>query len=127
MLGAWVTGGAQGLLEVMASGPTAPAHSDVHASAAAVLGYHAFNILWIGALVAVIAVRYNWKNDPRGYWANMLLAGLMDAGLVVFMLSPGIIAWTDGMIGLTLFGIGAGFLTHARFATAATAAELASA
>lgn len=82
--------------------------------AAAFMGMGAFNVLWIGALVAVIAVTQNWHNSRGGYWLNLGIVGATDAGLLVALLLPGYMAWSDGMIGLTLFLFALVFSTMGR-------------
>jgi hypothetical protein len=71
--------------------------------AGAVAGFHAWNLLWIGALVMVIAVRYNWRNQAAGVWLNLTLAGAADAGLIAFLLLPGYMGLADAWPGLGLF------------------------
>lgn len=60
-----------------------------------VFAYHAFNLTWLGVLVSVIAVVSNWKNQASGFWFNLALVGLIDLGLIVFMVVPGVIPSSD--------------------------------
>lgn len=60
-----------------------------------VFAYHGFNLTWLGVLVSVIAVGSNWKNQASGYWVNLALVGLIDLGLVLFMVVPGVIPSSD--------------------------------
>lgn len=84
------------------------------ALAGGVLAYHGFNILWIGFVVAVIAITLNWKNTRVGAWTNFALVGFLDLGLVIFMLIPGYVPWAAGSIGLGLFALAALFTAMAR-------------
>lgn len=76
-----------------------------------ILSYHAFNIVWFGAFAIIIAVLYNWKNNSFGYWLNLLVLGVIELGLLFFLLIPGYMSWSDGGIGLSLFLIAAVFST----------------
>lgn len=71
--------------------------------ATAVLGFHAWNMVWIGALVTVLAIRFNWRNQRLGFWLNRVLAGAADLGLVATLLMPGHMRVADGLPGLVLF------------------------
>jgi len=75
----------------------------VPGASAAFMGMGAFNLLWIGALVTVVAVTLNWRNSRLGYWLNLGIVGATDAGLLWALLVPGIMAWSDGLVGLVLF------------------------
>ena len=60
-----------------------------------VFAYHAFNLTWLGILVSVIAIVSNWKNQASGFWVNLALVGLIDLGLIVYMVAPGVIPSSD--------------------------------
>lgn len=99
--------GGAGVLRMLASADPAVAPDSVSDITAAVAGFHSWNLLWIGALVAVIAVTLNRRNDRAGYWVNLALAGCTDVGLVVFMLAPGHLRLAEGMVGIVLFVVAA--------------------
>lgn len=69
----------------------------------AVLAYYAWNLLWIGAFVLVVAAWLNWKNSPTGYWLNLTVVSAVDLGLIVLLLIPDYMAWSDGMMGILLW------------------------
>jgi hypothetical protein len=94
--------------------PLDPAAFSVPPAATAFMGMGAYNILWIGLLVTVVALALNWRNAPLGYWLNLALVGATDLGLLVALLLPGHMAWSDGLIGLTLFVLALGFSTWGR-------------
>lgn len=71
--------------------------------AGGVLGYLAFSFAWIGAVVAWVGLAYNWRNSTRGLALNLALVGLTDLGLVVFLVLPGFLSWTEASPGLVLF------------------------
>lgn len=104
--------GGAGLAAMISSGrPFDPAAGSVPAVAGAFMGMGAFNILWIGVLVAVLALTLNWRNSRLGYWLNLGIVGATDAGLVVALLVPGYMAWSDGLIGIVLFVLAFGAST----------------
>jgi len=82
-----------------------------HTVVSAIIAFHSFNMLWIGLLVGVTAIRLNWRNSRGGYWLSLALTGLLDVGLFVFLLLPGYMAWSDGWPGPLLFAAGAVFST----------------
>lgn len=82
-----------------------PGTQDVPAAAAAFMGMGAFNLAWIGAFVLVVAVTLNWRNSRLGYWVNLAVVGATDLGMAVALLVPGYIAWSDALIGLSLFAV----------------------
>lgn len=69
----------------------------------AVLGYYAWNLLWIGAFVLVVAVTLNWRNHRLGYWLNLVVVSAVDLGLVLFLLAPAHMALADGLMGVALW------------------------
>jgi hypothetical protein len=77
--------------------------------AAAFMGLGSYQILWIGVLVAVIAISMNWRNQRLGFCLNLSIVGLTDLGLVIALLLPGYMAWSDGMVGISLYLLAAGF------------------
>lgn len=95
-------GGALGAM-VSTARPYDPQVSPIPLAAGALMGMGSFNLLWIGLLVAWIAVRMNWRNSPTGYWLNLGIVGATDLGLLLFLLLPGTMAWSDGSIGIVLF------------------------
>lgn len=69
----------------------------------AVLSYYAWNLLWIGGFVLVVAIRLNWRNSPTGFWLNLVVVSAVDLGLVVLLVTPGYMALADGMLGVALW------------------------
>ncbi len=85
------------------------ASGDYPPAAGGILGYAAFSIFWTGLLVSIVAVAVNWHNRPLGAWLNIALAGGADIGLVLYLMFPGYVALSSGMMGISLFVLGAGF------------------
>jgi hypothetical protein len=84
----------------MADGPFPPL-------AGAILAMNSFTIAWVGALVTVIALTRNWRNECSGFALNLTLAGLMDVALVVFLLAPGYVTIGNALNGISLLVIAA--------------------
>ena len=84
-----------------------PAASGYTALAGDVLAYLAWGFAWIGALVAWVAIRYNWRNSEAGLALNTVLVGLTDLGLLLFLVLPGHLGWAEASPGLALFAAAA--------------------
>ncbi|HMV31277.1 MAG: hypothetical protein U0104_11240 [Gemmatimonadales bacterium] len=122
-LRALASAGGPGLTAMIASGlPFDPAANPVPDPAAAFMGMGAFNLLWIGLLVTGIAVTLNWRNSTLGFWLNVLVVGATDLGLVMFLLTPGVMAWGDGSVGLGLFLLAVAFSGAGRWQSTRVAA-----
>jgi hypothetical protein len=91
--------------------PFDAATSPVPTVAGSFMGMGSFNLLWIGLLVTAVAITMNWRNSRTGYWLNLGIVGATDLGLLLFLLLPGTMAWTDGGIGLSLFFVAAALST----------------
>ncbi len=109
-----VLGGAVGLLsleEGVANGYAVFLNSegDYPQLAGKILGFHMFNIVWIGVLVTVIAVKLNWKNKKIGALLNLTLAGFSDLGVAFFLLIPGFVSLPEASVGFILLALGAMF------------------
>jgi hypothetical protein len=68
-----------------------------------VFAFHSFNIIWLGLIACVVAIRMNWKNSVAGFWLNLAIVGFADLGLIVFMVVPGVMHLSDALIGPILF------------------------
>lgn len=80
-----------------------------------VFAFHSFNLIWLGLLASVIAVRLNWKNSSFGHWLNLAIVGFADLGLILFMVLPGVIRLSDAWIGPALLIPAFAFSTLGRF------------
>ena len=63
---------------------------------------NAWNLAYFAIFVIVIAVVYNWKNSPLGYWLN-LKASITDIGFILFILVPGYFPLRPGILGPALW------------------------
>ena len=80
-------------------------------AAQSVLAFHAFNLLWLGALVIGIAAVLNWRNSVAGYWINLAIVSATDLGLIATMILPGYMNVSDGLVGPVLWAGAALFTT----------------
>lgn len=88
-----------------------------------VFAFHSFNIIWMGLVAAVVAVRLNWNNSAAGYWINMAVVGCADVGLILYMVRPGVMDVADAWIGPALFLVGILFSSIGRFSHSSRAAS----
>lgn len=73
------------------------------AVAGGAFAFHAFNLTWLGVVVAAGAVLLNWRNSTVGYWLNLALVGFTDLGLLLFIVGTGVMTWADAWVGPALF------------------------
>jgi len=77
------------------------------ALAGAILGYFAYLLVCIAVAVTLVGGWLNWQNSWSGLVANLILVGLTDVGLLLFLVIPGFVSWGEATVGLTLFAIAA--------------------
>lgn len=75
----------------------------------AVLAFHFWNLVWIGVIVAAVAVCLNWRGSRAGFWINLGVVAAADAGMVATLLLPGLISPAEGAVGLVLAAVAATF------------------
>jgi hypothetical protein len=63
------------------------------------LDQEAWDLLFFALTAILIAVIYNWKNDPLGFWLNLVLVSAADLGFIIFVLIPGYVTFFPGIIG----------------------------
>jgi hypothetical protein len=66
----------------------------------------ALNLLCFGITGIIIALTLNVRNNPWGYWINLSLLALADAGLILFVLIPGYMPLWPGLAGPVLWILG---------------------
>lgn len=105
MLQALADGGAEAYLRTVATvDPSGASLVPPDGSPAqAILGFHAWNILWVGLCVSVVAVVLNRRSSRVGYWVNLALVSGADLGLLFFLVLPGVMTWGTAAPGLTLW------------------------
>ena len=52
----------------------------------------AWNLAVFSLQAMVIAVLLNWRNNTIGYWCNVIVVGIVDAGFVLLLIVPGYVA-----------------------------------
>lgn len=109
MLAALGTDGGTAVYRSLASAAPAAVPDGMPGIASAVIGFHAWNLLWMGALVTVVALAWHWRLRRAGLWLNLAIAGFADLGLIGALLIPGYTRVAEGMIGIGLLVLAAGF------------------
>jgi len=71
----------------------------------------AWDLLFFALFAIVVAVKYNWKNDPLGYWLNLIVVSAADIGFIIFVLFPGYVTFFPGILGPVFWILGAVFTT----------------
>lgn len=72
----------------------------------------AFHILWFAVGAIAIAILFNWRNSRIGYWANLIMIGWTEVGLLRFFILPGYFPWLPtGFIGPLLWVLAVLFST----------------
>ena len=79
----------------------------------------AWDLLFIALAGISIAIIYNWKNSPLGYWLNLLIVSIADIGFIIFVLLPGYIDIFPGILG-PVFWISAAIFSTLGIRTKAT-------
>lgn len=78
------------------------------------LDFHAYNLLWFGLVSLIVAVTLNWRNSRAGYWINLVLVGLDDLGLLLFLILPGHLTFAEAGLGPMLYMLAVIFSTLGR-------------
>ncbi|MEM6665386.1 MAG: hypothetical protein AAF638_03185 [Pseudomonadota bacterium] len=63
----------------------------------AVLGQHAWNLLWFGVATTIGAV-FIWKADMTAIWVTAMVGGLADLGYFIFLDLPGHVNFIPGTL-----------------------------
>ncbi|HEI8867600.1 TPA: hypothetical protein SLG40_003135 [Serratia odorifera] len=72
----------------------------------------AWNLLCF-ATIAIVATVFNWRNDVRGWWTNLVVVSATDIGFIAFVLVPGYMPWWPGALGPIFWIVGLLFSTAA--------------
>ncbi len=73
------------------------------------IAQHYFNLAAVGILAIIIAVALNWRNQPLGFWTNLVILGMVDLSFVLGEMVPGYMPVEIGIIGPILYVLGAVF------------------
>ena len=77
----------------------------------------AWNLLFLAVAVALVAIVWNWKGDPFGYWLNLALASVTDVGFILTILVPGYLPLVPGVAGPVMWVLAILFTTLGRTRT----------
>lgn len=69
----------------------------------------AWNLFFFAVAALGIAVAMNWRNSRLGFWLNLAVVSVADAGFIVFVMIPGHVAMWPGMLGPIFWILGAVF------------------
>ena len=75
-----------------------------------------WDLLFFAVFAIVVAVRYIWKNDPLGYWLNLIVVSSADIGFLIFVFFPGNTTIFPSILG-PIFWILAAIFTTVGFRT----------
>lgn len=104
--------GAEGL-DTLGPGATMPAPDPAGDAAAAVVHFHGLNIAAAGLAVLLLAMAWRRTGKTWQALAAAGLAGILDGGLVAFLVAPGLLPVMQGIWGPALLGLGlAGYAVH---------------
>ncbi len=104
--------GSAGLETLGPNAPT-PAPRDSGEAAEALLHFHGLNIAVAG--LAVIVLAFAWYRSNRAWHVNVSLgvAVVLDTGLLLFLVAPGLLPASQGLLGPGLLAVAAAcYLTH---------------
>ena len=68
-----------------------------------ILSYFAYLLIVAGGVVTFVATTRNWNNDQGGLAFNSIFIGLIEAGLIWFLVLPGHVGWGQASVGLVPF------------------------
>jgi hypothetical protein len=51
----------------------------------------------------VVAVRFNWYNSRLGFWLNLAVLGATDLGFLAFVVVPGYVPLSVGLVGPVIY------------------------
>ncbi len=76
---------------------------------------NAWNVFFAAVAVIGVAIAFNWRNSPWGYWTNLTIASVGDVGFIVFLMLPGHVPVFPPILVLVLWIIAAALTTVANF------------
>jgi hypothetical protein len=62
-----------------------------------------WNLAFLAVAVIVIALVYNWFNNPLGYWLNLVLTSVTDIGFILFVVARRYLPLRLGLVGPVLW------------------------
>ena len=77
----------------------------------------AWNLVYFALSVMVVAVVFNWNNNPLGYWLNLVMTSVTDVGFIIYVLAPGYLPLRPGLLGPALWILAVSFSTLGQLVT----------
>jgi hypothetical protein len=74
-----------------------------------------WNLAAFAVAVTLVAIFFNWFNNPMGYWLNLALTGVTDVGFILFVVAPGYLPLWPGLLGPALWLLAVIFSTIGQF------------
>ena len=96
---------ATGLASLASAAPSGSIPTDPGPIVVAVLGFHGFNLAMAGIAVTLITLKRTWRRWPEGVAIGLVVAGVADAGLIIFLLAPGHMPLAEGLWGPALLAV----------------------
>jgi hypothetical protein len=62
-----------------------------------------WNLAFLAVAVIVVALAYNWFNNPLGYWLNLVLTSITDIGFMLFVVARRYLPLRLGLVGPILW------------------------
>lgn len=59
----------------------------------------AWNLLGLSIIALITALTWNWRNDIRGWWINLVIISMVDLGFIFYVLIPGYVPIWPGLAG----------------------------
>ena len=59
----------------------------------------AWNLLGLSIIALITALTWNWRNDIRGWWINLVIISMVDLGFIFYVLIPGYVPMWPGLAG----------------------------
>ena len=108
-----ITMGANAGLDTLGPNAPTPAPPGSGEAAEALLHFHGLNVAAAGLAVLVLA--FGWYRSHRAWQAHVSLgvAVVLDTGLLLFLVAPGLLPASQGLLGPGLLAVAAAsYLTH---------------
>ena len=96
-------GAEAGLSDLASAAPAAAIPAESRPGVEALLAFHGLNIVWFGLATLYLARR----RTGSSLGAALVVMAAADVGLVLFLLGPGHMRWSDGVWGPLLLVLGA--------------------
>jgi hypothetical protein len=73
----------------------------------------AWDLFFFSVTAMGIAAAFNWRNRAWGYWINLAVVSVADIGFILFLLIPGHVPLSRGILGPIFWILGVVLTTMA--------------